>query len=468
MKSYKFLKYALILCFVGYVSYNVLSSKEKQLVNISFDVHTLDNGLKIFFLPVQKSADKILHMMCYDVGAKDETVGKQGMAHLLEHVMFNDAGEVKYEQIKKMNYLTGNHNNAFTAFDYSVYFNNVHQDNIESIIKYEASRMRDLVFDESFLEKEKKIILEEYYYRYDSNYLSKFDLFVRQEILAEGHPYARLVIGEIEDIKSITLADTKQFYKNYYRPDNSFVIISGNYNKVEIIKLAKKYYGSIKTTKKKQIKRAKKLTRDNIQKPNNSAIISYDKSTSLIRYRKYFILPNIVEDKRLSHLPMFLNYFISAKKSFLYQKLVEEEGLLLSINVSSNHYARYDNVLYFDFIFDDLDKLPRIKEELNKNISLFMKGGFSADDFNNIKQEYLYNIFYKFESYYSQSFTLMMMYNVMKTKEEFDEYFYSFKKTSKNDIRKFANYFFKNYRAYEAILIPETLKKQFIKNHDTK
>ena len=124
------------------------------------ETFTLDNGMQVVVVPNQR-VPVITHMVWYKVGAADETTGKSGIAHFLEHLMFKATDELKPGEFSRIVARNGGRDNAFTSWDYTAYFQNVAADRLELVMRMEADRMANLKLTDETLLPERDVIVEE-------------------------------------------------------------------------------------------------------------------------------------------------------------------------------------------------------------------------------------------------------------------------------------------------------------------
>tara|TARA_B100000902_G_C26437986_1_gene494686 strand:- start:18 stop:458 length:441 start_codon:yes stop_codon:yes gene_type:complete len=108
-------------------------------------------------------------MTIVQAGSIDEVNGKTGVAHVLEHMMFKRTETRKEGEFSKIINRLGGIENAFTSKEITGYHQQVHKNNLETIIKLEADRMQNLIFNNNDFEKEKKVVLQERLLRTDDN-----------------------------------------------------------------------------------------------------------------------------------------------------------------------------------------------------------------------------------------------------------------------------------------------------------
>jgi len=204
---------------------------------------TLDNGMEVVVLPNHR-APVVIHMLWYRVGSADDPVGKSGIAHFLEHLMFKGTDDLAPGEFSRIVARNGGQENAFTSWDYTGYYQRVARDRLEIVMALEAGRVRGLVLNEEIVIPERDVILEERSSRTDN---------VPSSLLAEQmsaaqflrHPYGTPIIGWRHEIGTLDHNDALNFYRRFYAPDNAILVVAGDITAAELKPLAEKYYGVI-------------------------------------------------------------------------------------------------------------------------------------------------------------------------------------------------------------------------------
>ncbi len=204
---------------------------------------TLDNGLKVVVIPNHR-APVVTHMIWYKFGGADETPGKSGIAHFLEHLMFKGTPTVPDGQFSRIVKKLGGNDNAFTAHDYTAYYQNVPRAHLERMMQMEADRMKNLTLREEEVASERQVIIEERRQRVDSRPQARFQEQVMSSLFV-NHPYAIPVIGWLHEMRELTREDAFDQYNEWYAPNNAILIVSGDITAKELEPLAKKHYGPI-------------------------------------------------------------------------------------------------------------------------------------------------------------------------------------------------------------------------------
>ena len=209
---------------------------------IQFDRFELANGLKVLVHPDTTTPMAVVNIL-YNVGAKDENPHKTGFAHLFEHLMFG--GSVNIPEYDEPLQRAGGENNAYTTNDLTNYYCQLPAENIETAFWLESDRMLSLAFSPKSLEVQRKVVCEEF----KEHYINKpyGDAWHKMRTLAyTKHPYQWMTIGaSLEHVEQATMEDVKDFFFQFYRPNNAILVVTGNVKTEDIKALAEKWFGPI-------------------------------------------------------------------------------------------------------------------------------------------------------------------------------------------------------------------------------
>jgi zinc protease len=204
----------------------------------------LDNGLKIV-VQEDHRAPVVVSQVWYRAGALDEVNGKTGVAHVLEHMMFKGTKDVPAGQFSRLVAAAGGKENAFTAQDQTTYYQQLEKSQLPLSFKLEADRMANLNFSNEEFAKEIKVVMEERRWRTEDKPQSKVSEQFNSTIY-HVHPYGRPVVGWMNDLENMTADDAREWYKNWYAPNNATLVVVGDVSAPDVLKLAKQYFGKLK------------------------------------------------------------------------------------------------------------------------------------------------------------------------------------------------------------------------------
>jgi zinc protease len=208
----------------------------------AYEEAVLDNGMRVISLE-DHSAPIVAVQVWYHVGSKDEQVDRQGFAHMFEHMMFRGTDRLgptdHFDHVKT----TGGNCNAYTAFDQTVYIQELPSNQLDMVLWLEAERMARLKIDEGGFSTERKVVEEER--RMGLN--QPYGLVLEQVLdhLFTRHPYRWSPIGKIDHLRASTAQDIQSFWDTYYVPNNATLVVVGDVTHESVRELAAKNFGWI-------------------------------------------------------------------------------------------------------------------------------------------------------------------------------------------------------------------------------
>lgn len=285
---------------------------------------TLENGLQVVVIPNHRVA-AVTHMVWYKIGAADEPLGKSGIAHFLEHLMFKGTKEVPPGMFSRIVAQHGGRDNAFTTQDYTAYYQTVAADRLELVMKLEADRMQNLVLTDEVVKPELLVVLEERRARIDNEPSALFNEQLRTAIFLH-HPYRIPTIGWENEIRGLTTADAVAFYRKWYAPNNAILVVSGDTDAATLRPLAEKYYGPIP--------RKELPPRFRVQEPKRVAATRLEMKNPRVTqpsWSRSYLAPSYTagETKHAYALQVLADIIGGGSTSRLYRSLVLDKKLAL-------------------------------------------------------------------------------------------------------------------------------------------
>lgn len=204
---------------------------------------TLQNGMQVVVIPDHRTP-VVTQMIWYKVGSADETPGKSGLAHFLEHLMFKGTANNPVGKFSNTVLKIGGNENAFTSTDYTGYFQRVPREHLATVMELEADRMTGLVLKDENVLPERDVVLEEFNMRVANNP----DARLSEQIMAAlylNHPYGRPVIGWRQEIEQLDREDALAFYKRFYAPNNATLVIAGDVEPQDVRPIVERAFGGI-------------------------------------------------------------------------------------------------------------------------------------------------------------------------------------------------------------------------------
>lgn len=231
-----------LLCFFLISLVNIM--KAQRIFPYKYQKEVLPNGLTVILIPMD-SPGLVAYYSVVRTGSRDEVEpGKSGFAHFFEHMMFRGTKQYPAAVYDSIVTNMGANANAFTTDDLTAYHLNFAKEDLETVIKIESDRFQNLSYEKPAFQTEAGAV----YGEYRKGITSPFELLSEkiQNTAYDVHTYKHTTIGFEEDIKAMPeqYDYSISFFKRHYRPENVVLLIAGDLDVKETLRLVKQYYGS--------------------------------------------------------------------------------------------------------------------------------------------------------------------------------------------------------------------------------
>ncbi len=327
------------LIIIALLAFNLSVFGQVKVAPIKFKERMLSNGMRIVSYQ-DNSSPSVTVQVWYDVGSKNDPLGRNGFAHLFEHIMFKSTKNMKSEQFDRMTEDVGGWNNASTSDDVTNYLEVVPSNHLERILWAEAERMTNLTVDEANFLSERKVVQEEYR---QSVLANPYGLFYEaiQKNSFNVHPYKRTTIGTLADLDAATVADVQNFHSTFYRPDNASLIVIGDFEQTQFDAWVDKHFGKLS-------KPSSTIPRVTEVEPERSAekrIVVKAKNVPFPAVAITYLAPT-AKDKDIPALQVASAILSGGESSRLYKELVRKQQIVQDASFSVD--AKTDKgLLYF-------------------------------------------------------------------------------------------------------------------------
>jgi len=319
----------------------------------------LSNGMKVLLVEAPK-APVVTVQVWYKVGSRNEVMGRAGLSHMLEHMMFK--GTVKYPKgtFSRLIRKNGGIDNAFTSQDFTAYFENLAADRVELALEMEADRMQGLVLDMKELTTEREVVKEERRLRTEDDPQGALvEALFAQAYLS--HPYHWPVIGWFNDLDAMTLDDLQQHYDTYYSPNNATLIVVGDIKADSLLPAIKQLFEPIpRGPEPRPI-----ATMEPEQKGERRFLLKRDAQVAFVMmgYR----VPNFSSEDSYA-LDILDSILSHGKSSRLYQSLVYEQKSALAVGAEYSLLQSDPGLFYFYALVSPNQKPELVEKSLNREI----------------------------------------------------------------------------------------------------
>jgi len=345
---------------------------------------TLANGLEVVVIPDHRTP-VVTQMIWYKVGSADETPGKSGLAHFLEHLMFKGTAKHPAGEFSQTVLRIGGNENAFTSADYTGYFQRVPREQLGSMMEFEADRMTGLVLRDENVLPERDVVLEEFNMRVANNPEAR----LTEQIMAAlylNHPYGRPVIGWHQEIEKLDREDALAFYKRFYAPNNAILVIAGDVDADEVRPMAERTFGPVAPQPAIPVRRIRP------QEPEPAAprtVTLSDPRVEQPGLRRYYLVPSAAtaaagESVALDVLAQLMG---GGSNSYLYRRLVIDRPL--AVNASAAYQGTSLDATQFVISASPRPGVTfaQIEQVIDDVIADIQENGIRSEDLERVKTQ---------------------------------------------------------------------------------
>lgn len=335
MRKNKLILFGLILALCA----SQLVSGQARITPLNIKERTLANGLRVVSLQ-DNSSPSVTVQVWYDVGSKNDPEGRNGFAHLFEHIMFKSTKNMKNEMMDRLTEDVGGFNNASTNDDVTNYYEVIPSNYLETLIWAEAERMSNLNVDETNFKSERAVVQEEFRQSVLAQPYGQFYEYIQKRSF-NTHPYKRTTIGTIEDLDAATVADVRNFHSTYYRPDNATLIVVGDFDQAQFDAWVDKYFNRVAKPK-------SSIPRVTLTEPERTESKHFDESAPNVPLPAVAItyLAPPAADKDTAALKVAEQILSGGESSRLYQQLVYKQQIAQEASFSVDDHVD-KGLLYF-------------------------------------------------------------------------------------------------------------------------
>ena len=345
---------------------------------------TLDNGLQVVVIPDHRTP-VVTQMIWYKVGSADETPGKSGLAHFLEHLMFKGTSKHPAGEFSRTVLRVGGNENAFTSTDYTGYFQRVPSQELGKMMEFEADRMTGLVLKDENVLPERDVVLEEYNMRVANNPEARLTERMMAALYL-NHPYGRPVIGWHHEIEKLNREDALAFYRRFYAPNNATLVVAGDVDPNEVRPLAERTFGVVAAQPAIPARRVRP------QEPEPVAprtVTLSDPRVEQPTIRRAYLVPSASSGAagQSTALDVLAQLMGGGSNSYLYRRLVIDHSL--AVNATAAYQGVALDPTQFTISVAPKPGVPfaQIEEVIDEVISGIGQNGIRAEDLERVKTQ---------------------------------------------------------------------------------
>jgi zinc protease len=345
---------------------------------INFTEYDLANGMHVI-LHQDKSTPIAAVTMMYHVGSKNEKPDRTGFAHFFEHLMFEGSPNIPREQYYKIVQNAGGELNANTSFDRTFFYEILPSNQLDLGLWLESERLLHLKIDSIGVETQRKVVIEERHERYDNQpYGSVLEQTFKRAF--KGTPYEWMPIGSVQYIDKATIDEFKNFYKEFYVPQNVTLSIAGDIDIDSAQKEIAKYFATIPRGK-------EDIYRPTFEVPKQTSEIRdtvYDNIQLPLVLQAYHMPPQGTPDYYA--LNMLTTLLSTGRSSWFYKQIVDNEQK--AIQTGTFPVALEGPGLFIAYgICNSGVKANELEESMEKQLDLARKSLISEEEFQRIRNQ---------------------------------------------------------------------------------
>jgi zinc protease len=409
----------------------------------------LPNGLKLIAVK-DPNAPLAVFQIWYNAGSINEPIGKTGLSHLLEHMMFKGTPKYGSKTFSRIIKRAGGIDNAGTSKDFVYYYQKLAPDRLYLSIELEADRMRNLIMDTKETLAERDVVMEERRMRYEDNPQS----LVYEDVVStafKNHPYRWPVIGWMQDLETITRDDLWKYYRTHYVPNNAFIVVAGDIDVHNIMKKIKKEFGGIPI--------GPEIESLNIQEPEQRGErrVFVKKEAELPYVLGVYKVPTVLHEDSYA-LDILSSVLSDGKSARIYRSLIDEQQLALSAGSGYSNFQRYPHLFYLYGTALPGKKIEEVESALYNEIEKLKNSSPTEKEVQKAKNQIEADFIMNQDSIFYQAMILAQFEMIGGWRLK-NTYLEGIRKVTPGDVQRVAKKYLVEDKRTVGILIPIKNKK---------
>lgn len=425
---------ALLLCLplVGMAR----QSQQRKLFPYNYSIDDLPNGLRLVTVPTENK-NLVAFYIVVGAGSRNEVEeGKSGFAHFFEHMMFRGSENVTPEQREEIFKRAGAETNAYTTDDRTVYHATFSKDDLEEIMRAEADRFIRLKYTPEQYKTEALAVLGEYNKNSANPFFKMFE--VLRETAFKTHTYSHTTMGYLKDIQDMPnqYDYSLEFYKRFYRPEYTTILLVGDVTRERALELTKKYWGDWKRGDYKA-----EIPKEPEQKEARTAHIDWPAPTLphlVVAYRGPAYSP---KSEDVAALGLF-EQIAFGENSDLYRRLVLEEQKIDVLDADFGHKMDPELFAVYARVKDPAD-VSYVRDEIVKTFEKYRTDLVEQSKLDATRSRTRYGLAMAMNSNSAIASALAPYIALARTPETMNDLFETYQKVEPKDIREAALKYFR-------------------------
>jgi zinc protease len=399
----------------------------------SVQEQVLANGMKIL-VKEDHRAPVVVSQVWYKVGSSYEPGGITGISHMLEHMMFKGTQQYPAGEFSRIIAEQGGQENAFTGNDYTAYFQTLEKSRLEISFKLEADRMRNLDLKAEELEKELQVVTEERRMRTEDKPRAKMQEQFNAVAFANS-PYKNPVIGWPSDIANYKVEDLQAWYQQWYAPNNATLVVVGDVDAGQVVKLAEQYFAGLKPSEIKPLKPQAEIEQKGIRKLTVKAPA---KLPYLMMGYKVPVLNTAKPEWEAYALEVLAGILDGGNGARLSTRLVRGKEIAVSAGTGYDMTSRLPDMFLLEATPAEGKNVFDLEYALKEEVYQLQNELVSQDELQRIKAQVLANDIYQKDSNFYQAMQLGLLETVGIGWQKADAYVSNINKVTAEQVREVA------------------------------
>lgn len=411
-----------------------LTTLTKQATaKISFTQYTMPNGLHVI-LHEDHSTPIVAVSLMYHVGSKNEHPERTGFAHFFEHLLFEGSENIKRGEFMKLVQSAGGQLNANTTQDRTFYYEVLPSNQLELALWMESERMLHAKIDDIGVETQRKVVKEEKKQRYDNTPYGQL-INVIFENAYTTYPYRWSPIGKEQYIDQATLAEFMEFYKTFYVPNNAVMVIAGDIDQAKTKELINKYYSDIpkgtkpipRPTEVEPVQKAEKRVKfyDNVQLPGVILAYHMPKQGTHDYYAIQLLTQLMSKGKSSRFEKEVVDKQEKAIQAAAFDLGNEEPGMAIMLGIANMGVSASD-----------------LEQSMLGEVEKLKKDGITDEEYKKLQNQAENDFIEQNQKVLGVATNLATYHTYMGNADLINTELDSYKKVSKDDIKRVANKYF--------------------------
>jgi len=420
--------------------------------------YELDNGLKIL-VKEDHRAPVVVSQVWYKVGSSYEHEGITGISHALEHMMFKGTEKHASGEFSRIISENGGRENAFTGRDYTAYFQTLESSRLPISMELEADRMRHLIVLEEEFIKEIEVVKEERRWRIEDKPRS-YTYEVAMSTAFQTGPYRHPIVGWMNDLDNMTADDLRNWYQQWYAPNNATLVVSGDVNAEEVYQLAKKYFGPIPAGKPLTVNSRPEVIQNGIKRitVKRPAELPYLMMAYKVPVLKTALdQPDLVPEWEPYALEVLASILGGSSSSRFASNLVRGKEVATSLSAGYNFSARLDHLFTISGTPARDHNVAQLEAAVNEEIEALKTSLVSESELQRIKAQVVSSDVYERDSVFYQAMIIGIFETVGLSWKEADKYVASIQAITAEQVQAVAKKYLQEDRLTIAVLDPQPL-----------